>query len=297
MDQQKIQRLLRLLMLLSGQKRYSLQELISRMEISERTIYRYLESFETAGFIVERNNGNYWLQQAHSATRTLQNLMHFTEEELLILYDTLSLIEGTSAIKEQLIRKLNMLYDYKVLQSFQPADDLLKIQSIAQALRQKRQVLFKSYRSSNSNIISDRKVEPFDFTADYRSVWCYEHQSRQCKQFKLARIQSIAILPDTWEKEEKHHIHFTDAFRISAKKPVGKVAVRLSLKAYNLLVEEFPLTAKYIDKEKNTYLLSIPVAGFQGIGRFVLGLPGEIEVLGRKEFKEFLSKERKKYID
>ena len=281
-------------MLLAGNRKYSLNELMEIIEVSDRTVYRYLETFESAGFVLEKNNGMYRLQKDSASTRSLQTLMHFSEEEVLILYDTLALIEGTSAVKEQLVRKLNVLYDYKALEQLQQSDDLGKIHLLSDAIRNKKQVNLKEYRSSNSDKISDRKVEPFDYLPDYRSAWCYEEDSKSCKQFKLSRIHEIEMLSRDWENERLHQIPFTDAFRISAEKPVCKIEAMLSLKAYNLLVEEFPLSREFITEEKNGYELKIPVAGYQGIGRFVMGLPGEIEVLGSKGFKKFLREERKK---
>jgi len=294
MDQQKMQKLLRLLMLLSGNRKYSFAEITEKFEVSERTVYRYLETFEAADFILDRNDGKYRLQKDAASTRSLQTLMHFSEEEVLILYDTLVLIEGTSPVKEQLIRKLNLLYDYKALEQLQKSNDLTKIHTLRTAIQNKKQVALKNYRSSNSDKITDRKVEPFGFQPDYLAVWCYEHESHCCKQFKLARIHEIELINRNWENEKLHQMPFTDAFRISPPKPIGSIGVTLSLKAYNLLVEEFPLTQEFIKKEKKGYQLNIPVAGYQGIGRFVMGLPGEIEVLGSKGFKDFLREERKK---
>lgn len=295
MDQRKMQRLLRLLMMLSGKRWYSLQEIMDLLESSDRTVYRYLETFESAGFILEKNKGNYRLQRDTGNTRSLQNLLHFSEEEVLILYETLALIEGTSSVKEQLIRKLNVLYDYKALKDLQQNDDLTKIQILSDAIRNKKQVSLVSYRSSNSDKIADRKVEPFDFLADYRSVWCYEYASKSCKQFKLARIHEIELINRDWENEDHHKIPFTDAFRISFLNPIDKVEAKLSLKAYNLLIEEFPLSAEFVEKDNGCYRLKIPVAGYQGIGRFVMGLPGEIEILGSERFEDFLREERKKF--
>lgn len=295
MDQQKMQRLLRLLMLLAGKRYYSLQEIMGIIKSSDRTVYRYLETFEASGFVLDRNEGKYRLQKDSAATRSLQNLMHFSEEEVLILYDTLALIEGTSPVKERLIRQLNALYEYKALAQLQQNDDLSKIQILSDAIRNKKQVYLKSYRSSNSDKITDRKVEPFDYLPDYRAIWCYEYESKSCKQFKLARIHEIEIINRDWENEHLHTIHFTDAFRISSLKPISKIEAKLSLKAYNLLLEEFPLSREYLNEEQGFYQLKIPVAGYQGIGRFMMGLPGEIEVLGTVEFKKFLRVERKKF--
>jgi len=168
MYQQKMQRMLRLLMKLSGKRWCPLQEIIDILGCSSRTVYRYLETFETAGFVLEKNNGSYRLQKDNTNTRSLQNLMHFSEEEVFILYDTLALIEGTSPVKEQLIRKLNLLYDHKALEQLQKTDDLTKIHSLRKAIQNKKQVMLKDYRSSNSDKITDRKVEPFDFLPEYR---------------------------------------------------------------------------------------------------------------------------------
>jgi hypothetical protein len=69
---------------------------------------------------------------------------------------------------------------------------------------------------------------------------------------------------------------------MAAENPVATVEALLSLKACNLLGEEYPLAKKHLTQKNGGYRLEIPVAGFEGIGRFVLGLPGEVEVLGRK---------------
>jgi len=296
MDQQKILRMLRLLMKLCGNRYCSRQEMAVMMECTERTVYRYIDTFETAGFILERNEGLYRLLRKNNNTRSLQNLMHFSEEEVLILYETLESLEGTSSVKEQLIRKLNVLYDYKALKELQQKDDLTKIQILSDAIRNKKQVCLKSYRSSNSDKIRDRIVEPFDYMPDYRSVWCYEKESKSCKQFKLARISEIEVINRDWENEPLHTIRFTDAFRISSAKALDNVEAKLSLKAYNLLIEEFPLSREYVEENNSAYRLKIPVAGYQGIGRFVMGLPGEIEVLSSERFKEFLRKEKKVFL-
>jgi proteasome accessory factor C len=296
MDQRKMQRLLRLLMMLSGKRWYSLHEIMELLESSGRTVYRYLETFESAGFVLEKNNGSYRLQKDTTNSRSLQNLMHFSEEEVLNLYETLALIEGTSSVKEQLIRKLNVLYDYEALKQLEQSDDLTKIQILSEAMRNKKQVRLKSYRSSNSDKITDRIVEPFDYMPDYRSVWCYEIESKSCKQFKLARISEIELINRDWENEPLHTIRFTDAFRISSAKAIDYIEAKLSLKGYNLLVEEFPLSREYVEEENGSYRLKIPIAGYQGIGRFVMGLPGEIEILSSERFKEFLREERKKFF-
>lgn len=296
MDQKKMQRLLRLLMLLSGSRRYSVKDILNKLDCSERTAYRYLDTLELAGFVLDRHDATYRLQKG-GHTNSLQKLLHFSEEEVVVLYETLSLIDGTSAIKEQLVRKLNILYEYKALTELLPGNDLHKIQLLSEAMRNKTQVLLVNYRSSNSDQIKSRRGEPFGFSADCRVVWVYEYESGNSKQFMISRIQEVEVTSSSWQYEVRHHSPYTDAFRISGPDKIGHAEARLSLKAYNLLVEEFPLARNHVEETNGVYHLKIPIAGYQGVGRFVMGLPGEIEVSGSSGFKKYLKKELKKFKD
>ena len=289
-----MQRLLRLLMLLAGNRRYSAKEILKRLECSERTAYRYLDTLELSGFVLDKQEATYRLQKG-GQTNSLQKLLHFSEEEVVVLYETLSLIEGTSSIKEQLVRKLNMLYEYKALTELQPNDDLHKIHLLSEAIRNKKQAVLINYRSSNSDNIKDRLGEPFGFSPDCRAVWFYEYESKSCKQFMISRVQEVQLGSRDCENEMFHHIPFTDAFRISGSGELGKAEAKLSLKAYNLLIEEFPLAREHVREKDGAYNLKIPIAGYQGVGRFVMGLPGEIEVFGSSGFKKYLKEELKKF--
>jgi proteasome accessory factor C len=69
------------------------------------------------------------------------------------------------------------------------------------------------------------------------------------------------------------------------------VKLKLSPLAYNLLVEEFPLAKQFAKRRKEGTFFVGPVRHWKGIGRFVLGLPGEIEVIAPEELRAYL-KER-----
>ncbi|MEO6683508.1 MAG: HTH domain-containing protein, partial [Ginsengibacter sp.] len=86
MDQKKMQRLLRLLMLLSGNRRFTVKEILEKLECSKRTAYRYLETLEICGFFLEKHEATYRLQKG-SQTSSLQKLLHFSEEDVAVLYE------------------------------------------------------------------------------------------------------------------------------------------------------------------------------------------------------------------
>ena len=58
MDQPKIERMLRLMRLMSGSVLFTIDELAEKMDTSYRTIYRYIDTFKDAGFVVEKVHGN-----------------------------------------------------------------------------------------------------------------------------------------------------------------------------------------------------------------------------------------------
>ncbi len=292
MDHGKMERLLPMMLLLSGTRRYSIEELASRFEISERTVFRYLETYERSGFVLDKENG-YRLHTETPSFKSFQKLLHFSEDEAHILYQTLAQIEGSSPIKERLLRKLNVLYDFHVLEHQTP-DALAMIRQVRQAMERKQQLCFVAYRSSNSDSVADRVIEPFAFLPNYEAVWAIEVASGQCKQFRLSRIGCVKETAHPWTYEPKHCIPFCDAFRMSSETPIANVEARLSLKAYNLLIEEHPQSREYVVEDAGQFLLNIPVASFAGVGRFVLGLPGEIRVMVPEEFKSYLQEEIEK---
>lgn len=49
MDQPKISRILRLIVLMPGNRIYTVDELAAELETSQRTIYRYIDTFKEAG--------------------------------------------------------------------------------------------------------------------------------------------------------------------------------------------------------------------------------------------------------
>ena len=282
-------------MLLSGNRRYTLEELVERFEQSDRTIYRHLEAIENAGFVLNRTGGTYQLQTDNHSVKSLQKLLHFSEEEAYVLYKTIALLEGASPLKNRLAGKLNSLYDFRALSLLPGKNTHEAVSKLGQAIRENKQVLLRAYRSGNSDNITDRTVEPFDFLSDYSGVWCYDTESNSSKHFKIARIEEVAILATPAIHHAQHSIPFTDAFRMSSPALIATVEATLTLKAYNLLLEEYPLAETYVLVVNGHYHLRIPVADYNGIGRFALGLPGEMKVIGPLAFIDFL-KERVKYF-
>ena len=289
MDQPKIERLLRLMKLMSGPTYYTIVDLQDTLGMSERTIYRYIDTFKTAGFVVEKVHGNVpRLVTMKRPYPDLSKIVYFSEEEAYIVNRLIDSLDNTNALKQGLHRKLAAIYDATSIADYvDKKSNAANIQALADAAKNKRQVILKKYESSHSGDIRDRRVEPFGFTTNYLDVWCYDPEDGLNKRFKIARIDEVEILEDSWVAEDKHSASDIDVFRMSGPNSYH-VRLQLSLQAKNLLLEEYPLAEKSIRKSGDHYIFDDDVCALEGVGRFVIGLAADINIVEGEELKQYI---------
>lgn len=291
MDQPKIERVLRLMMLLTANNRYTIEDLSDKLETSPRTIYRYLDTFKDAGFYVTKNGPYFRLDKKSRYFKDISQLIHFTEEEAYILNSAIESLDPTNTIKQNLKAKLASVYDYKMLaECVVKGENAKNVNSIIEAIEDKKQIILHNYTSAHSKKVSDRLVEPLSFTTNYIQVWAYEVSTGMNKLFKLSRIGSVEVLDTDWEYEDRHKEGLMDLFRINSFHQIP-IKLKLGLRAASLLVEEYPMGEKYLfplPGDPSSFILETNVCGYEGVGRFVLGLLDDIEILEGEGLKEFL---------
>lgn len=287
MNQPKIERMLRLMKMLTANVEYSVDDIAARLDMSRRTVYRYIDTFRDAGFVIKKSGQCIRLDKESPHFKDISQLVHFTEEEAVILRRAIESIDDTNTLKQNLKRKLYSVYDSKML-----ADTVVKgqnagnIHSLIEAIENRRQVILRNYHSAHS--IRDRKVEPFGFTTNYVNVWCYDTEDGKCKIFKTERIESTELLSDEWQHESEHEEGFIDIFRMIGSAKVH-VKLELGMLSRNLLLEEYPLSEEYISqKSENRWLLETDVANLHGIGRFIAGLLDDIRIIEPHGLKTYL---------
>lgn len=292
MDQAKIKRVIELMMFLTKNRYSTISDIAKKFETSTRTIYRYLDTFKEAGFVVKKVSGNvYKIDKSSPQFKDISQLIHFTEEEAHILKSAIESIAETNLLKQNLKKKLYSVYDFKFL-----ADVVVEpknqdnVQALCTAMEEKRIVKLKGYQSAHSDTVSDRTVEPFEFTSNYIQIWCYEQESKTNKIFKVERIGEVEILDQTWENTAKHKSEALDIFRIHSAHQYP-IKLRLTVRAASLLKEEYPLASKYLIQDtQNSWILDTFVSNYEGVGRFVLGLFSDVEIIESDEFKKFIKK-------
>ena len=280
MDQPKIERMLRLMQLLSGNVNYTVEDLMERLNLSRRTIYRYFDTFKAAGYAIQRiNEGVYRMAMSRSGYPDLSKLVYFSEEEAYVVNRLIDNLDNTNAMKQGLKRKLAAVYDATSIGNYiDNKGNSAAIAAISAAIREKKTVLLHRYASAHSGKTKDYRVEPFRFNSNYIDIWAYDTNDGLNKRFKIARIEEVEILTVPWQFEKMHEAEPMDAFRIHSPKSFS-IKLRLSLRAKNLLLEEYPLAEKELYQTDGNWYWAGEVRGLEGVGRFVQGLPYDVEVL------------------
>ena len=143
--------------------------------------------------------------------------------------------------------------------------------------------------------MSDRFIEPFEFTTNCIDIWGYDLEKQECRVFKISRIKSVVVLDDSWSNDDKHQKSKTDCFRMSGFEQTP-VKLELSLMAKNLLLEEYPLAQKDLKEVGGKWILDTMVSDMAGVGRFVIGLADEVQVIDSPLLKEYVETFVEKYL-
>lgn len=293
MELGKLERQLRLMVLLTQNRTYTIDQLCRRLDLSRRTLYRYLELFRDMGFVVERQEGNvYRLDKSSPFFREITSLIHFSDDEALTLRYVLDSLSGTDIRARLLRHKLERLYDFGIYVETENDRRLAdNLQLLYQAVRERRIVVLRDYSSAHSHARSDRTVEPYLFLQGNNEIRCYEPATDANKTFKVTRIGRVELLDLLWSHTDRHRPVYTDVFRFSGEER-HPIMLRLGVLAANLLKEEYPGAGHLLQPDgDDKWLLSTEVCSFRGVARFVLGLGDDVEVLQSDGLKAYL-KER-----
>lgn len=289
MEQARIERTLRLMRLMSGNVYLTVGQLAKRLDTSTRSIYRYIDTFKDCGYAVEKvGDSMYRLVSMPTGYKDLKKLVYFSEEEARVLTNLIENLDETNTLKSSLYKKLCAVCDTKALQEYSgTSKNATNVQALGNARSDHKKVILRDYASASSGTIRDRIVEPFEFTNNHIDIWCYDCEKHDVRLFKIARIGWVDILPEEWENEEKHVKGYLDAFRMQGKEPT-RVKLEMTLRAKNLLCEEFPLAEPDITEKDGKYILDTKVSKMEGVGRFVIGLMGDIRVLDSPELEKYV---------
>ena len=298
MRHNQLEKELQLMLLMTENRHYTVEQLCDRIQISRRNLYYYIDFFRDAGFVVEKHGTYYSLDKSSPFFTKLFKSVSITEDEAITIRRILDKVSDNSLQVASLKRKLERLYDLDILNSLATDEErAANVNALYDAMKLKRVAVIHNYSSPNSNTSRARVVEPFMFLNGNNDVCCYEITAKANKTFRVARMGRVEVLNDQWQHEPLHRRMFTDIFMFGSDKQ-EIITLRLDRLAYNLLTEEYPKSHTYITQDHDTHwLLRLPVCSYLGIGRFVLGLYDHIEVLETEDFKQYLRSQLTRFLN
>lgn len=275
--------------LLSSNVDYTIPELMERLETSRRSIFRYLESFKVAGFTMKKKGANVHKLLTNSCHKIdLSQLIHLSDEEAYLLHNLMGALSSDCQVIINLEHKLAALFDAtsvtEIIGNKVTGENIMRLR---QAIDEKKQVTLIRYESGNTMSISNRLVEPIKFSSNYRDVHAYEVSSGITKVFKISRISQVEVSLADWKNEDKHEKIETDCFRMAGKEDIP-VTLKMTLKAKNLLIEEYPLASKYVSYDGQSWWFKGNVKDLAGVGRFVIGLADQMDIIDSPALVNYL---------
>ena len=283
-------RLLDLMKLLSSNVDYTIKELMDRLDISRRSVFRYLDTLRVAGFAVQKKKGTsiHKLLSKSDDSIDLSRLIHLSEEEAYLLHNLLGALSSDCQVMINLEEKLTALFNAtsvtEIIGNKVNGENIMRLR---QAIDEKKQVTLVGYESGNAMTISDRLIEPIKFSTNYMDIYAYEVATGKIKTFKISRIRNVSTSLKDWQYEDRHENIEADCFRMTGKEDIP-VTLRMTLKAKNLLVEEYPLSARHLSFDGEFWWFRANVKDLAGVGRFVIGLADQINVINSSRLQDYI---------
>ena len=272
-NQNRIYRVFRLINLLKSTPAKSIKRLSESMEVSERSLYRYLELLVEVGFEIKKDNSNrYFLNHDY--------IESFTREEAELISQSISSNHKNNPLVKSIRTKLVLLDEMNVASNEIVASHYSKVISkLQEAIETKSQVILSKYQSASTESVSDRLVEPVSFSSSFDSITAFEVESGKNKFFKIERIGDVQILDNPFEHVEKHESLVSDIFGFNDTGVRQQVKLKLSMRATLWLKDDYPSSVNFIKEEDGYWILKTEVFNIEPVHRIIRSMPDDIELL------------------
>ena len=297
--ERKVLRVFALINMLQQKPGYTVEELAEYFEKDKRTVYRYFKLLEQLKYDIDNRDGRHFLVGAVDGPRR-----NFTKAELELLNNRLVDLGDRNPLVASIRLKLKLTSEQVPL-----ANELLTlnqsrfVEDLQEAIADRVRVRIIRYNTTTeTGEEGNRVVEPQSLTDNLSRLIALETAHGKVRTFILSRMQGVEVL--YVEPCQFPRIELTpDLFGMAdVDKPPKSVTLQLTERAYQLLIHEFPdaypfcrtLPGKGSKNEAEvgqptfSHQFQCEARGYEGIGRFVMGLPTEVKVLDSAEFRTFV---------
>lgn len=254
--------------------------------VSERTLLRYVKNLKDVGIKLHRD-GEFIIQK-EDCFFGLD--ITFTKEELLFIQRQVQAMTANDTLAKNIAGKLMHLKGDILLD--RPIENHLAqstfIERINKAIQSGKCIQLVAYQSLHSKKLIDPVLEPLQFDAFHKYLLAYDLAAEKVKQYKISRMGGVEVLEHAIEKCKYWLPMPIDPFGISGNEVIN-VQLDVSERAKLLMQEEFEIAEDYFEaRPKNRWVFTGKVQGLQGIGRYIMGLFHEIDVLEPMELQDYV---------
>ena len=291
----KILRIFNLISLLKQKGGHTIEDLARDLGRDRRTMYRYLKLLEVIGYDVDSRDGRYFLVEAADMRER-----RFTDQEAQLLNQRLVDVGDANPLVASIRLKMKLTSELVPLpHELRTMNQAQFIDRLQVAIQLGQRVRLVRYRTTNTAEVRDRLVEPVALTDKFTQLIAMEVDKGEQRTFNLSRMQDVEILdePCTLPPGDRE----PDLFGMAAT-DWQPVELLLTERAYQLLIREYPDAVPYClpaeagrskgetagDGPRWAHRFQYKVRGYEGVGRFVMGLPTEVHVVAPDAFRTFV---------
>ena len=296
-------RIPKLLDLLGSNRNYlTARELAHTLDITERTLYRDIDSLTRLGYPVYHDCG-YKLHRSlpiRKASLTQDDL-----QTLKVLADT-SPIAKIPEIKQRCLQLLSKLEGMLPVESdvldeslistgdgLTPDQLMISLSKLETTLTKKQECIV-SYHGLRDDEPIERTIQPYALTirAGNWYLIAYDLGRKDFRTFRLERIYKLIITKKTFKRDSKFDIEtfFAHSWGVFRGKPTN-VKIRLHGIAARIASERnWPKDRKLKWENEHTAVLTATVEGTEEILAWIMSLGNEAEVLAPKSLRESVIK-------
>ncbi|UCG78901.1 MAG: WYL domain-containing protein [Nitrospirota bacterium] len=286
---------------LDGKEATTVKSLADELEVSERTVHRYLNTLQIAGFPIhfDRKRESYVFVEGYSLRKpnlSVEETLSFALAKSMMRSVGAGMEKGLGRIEEKLASKSSELPSHIILKSrgiSQAVHDHLG--SVHSAINNYQRVLIE-YSKLSSGEVSSRKVDPYYlfFNDEFWYMRGYCHVSSDMRTFALDRIKSLTILEEQFvPKRIVPEDELADTFGawIGGRSEEVVLVFDRDFK-HNILRKE-----KWFQQQKTRELadgnleMKFKVKGLTGVKKWVYQWMPFVEVIRPKELRDAVKDE------
>ena len=275
---------------------YSIPEMMEELNASQRSVYREIENLQQSGYVFEKDRDGHFRIAGYRPGMKQGFELKFTPKEFALFKMLLQGIVEERPNGGDMQDRLAMVYRVSSRQMVEMdvryRRYIMNVKALNRAISGKRVVELRDYESGQSNRRKNYQGEPYGFTNNLGEVLLYSYADRNCISMKIARIGDVVVTDRNWSREDRHLERPIDLFRMSGERE-SRVHLRLSLMAKNLLIEEVPCSEGCLRQEGDVYHFETTVYSMKGIGRFVIGLADQVDIVEGDELREYVGEFRR----